>query len=96
MALGLLVSIHPKKNETNTTSEMGAKPHSIGDYLSIRNRLTREHATSHLSGTIQCTVNIVLNTGYVILVIKHLCFRIHNICGSLKVVGIKKQILRFD
>ena len=52
VALVSLASIHPTRNEINIRERNGCHAPLIGDYSSTRNRLTRECATLHLSGTV--------------------------------------------
>ena len=52
VALVSPASIHPTRNEINTHEWNGCHAPLISDYSSTHNRLTRECATLHLSGTV--------------------------------------------
>ena len=52
VALVSLASIHSTRNEINTRERNGCHAPLIGDYSSTCNRLSRECATLHLSGTV--------------------------------------------
>jgi len=71
VALGLLVSIHPSRNEINTRERNGYHAPLIGDYSSTRNRLTRECATLHLSSTVSmfiaCYLQYTIVSGLMIV-----------------------------
>ena len=59
VALVSLVSIHPSRNEINTSEQNGFHAPSIGNYLSTHNRLTHECATFHLGNTV-CSCSVLM------------------------------------